>query len=149
MKDETAYPGMLILAAGVVHGTVIPEYLSEWWGYGFFFMLAALAQLMYGLLLLMRPWAYGEDGGLRRQPAVYARPIYLAGAAGNLAVLCLYLVTRLAGIPFFGPGAGEVEPFTAPGIAVSLMEAVLAVALLALAWRSEPGVARSLSQHER
>jgi hypothetical protein len=152
MKDETSYPGLLVLAAGlslaagVVHFTVVPEHLSEWWGYGFFFTIVALAQLTYGLLLFIRPWAYAEDGGFRSQPAAYTRRIYLAGAIGNLAVICLYLITRTVGIPFFGPGAGEVEPVTALDAAVTLTESVLLGVLLALARQEAARVPQPVKQ---
>jgi hypothetical protein len=100
---------------------------------------------MYGLLLFMQPWAYGEQGSLRQTPGKSPRPIYLAGLAGNLAVMCVYLITRTTGIPLFGPGAGRVEPLTVLSAAVTLTEAVLAGALLALARRTEPGRTQSLA----
>jgi len=32
------------------------------------------------------------------------------GSLGTLAVIVLYVVTRVFGIPFFGPAAGRTEP---------------------------------------
>ncbi len=140
--------GALSLAVGIGHATVVPEHLSEWWGYGFFFMLAALGQITYGLLLFMRPWAYDDTGGIRDaasgEGAIYARRIYLGGAAANLAIVGLYVITRTLGIPFFGPGAGQVEPVTALSLGVTVMEVVLALVLLALARRTMPARAETV-----
>jgi hypothetical protein len=148
--DETAdsassYPGLLMvasglsLAAGMVHITVIPEYLGEWWGYGFFFMVVALLQLTYGLVLMMRPWAFDDTGAHLGRPHAFERRIYLIGAIGNLAIVGLYLITRTLGIPLLGPEAGDVEPFTPLSVSVTLLEAFLGVALLVLAHRTESG----------
>lgn len=150
VKDQTGYTGALILgaalslAAGVLHATVIPEHMSEWWGYGFFFMLAALAQIMYGLLLFLRPWAYDETGAIREHPDETARPVYLGGALANLAIIALYLITRTVGIPIFGPDAGSVEPVTAVSVVVTLLEAALVAVLFVLARRAVPAMAPEL-----
>ncbi len=71
----------MLLAA--VHLWVVPEHLEEWWGYGTFFLVCALAQGLYALGLLRRP----------------SRPFLLLGVAGNLAVVILWLVTRTTDIP--------------------------------------------------
>ncbi len=105
-RGDSGHSGTLLVAAGlslgvgIVHALVMPEHLIEWWGYGFFFMLAALAQLTYGLLLFMRPWAYDESGAFRSESSRQARSVYLAGAGGNLAIAALYAVTRMVGVPF-------------------------------------------------
>src|SRR5450756_1763751 len=102
-KDGLGHSGILVaaaglsLAAGIVHALVVPEYLSEWWGYGFFFTLAALAQITYGLVLFMRPWAYDETGGSRSDSSRYARVVYMAGVFANLAIFGLYIITRAVG----------------------------------------------------
>ena len=83
----------LSLLAALIHLWVAPEHFDEWWGYGTFFLVAAVAQALYAPLLLRRP----------------NKTILLVGIAGNLAILVLYLLTRTLGIPFFGPEAGEVE----------------------------------------
>jgi hypothetical protein len=101
------------MLAATVHVWVAPEHLQEWWGYGIFFLATALAQGICGPLLLRRP----------------ARWVLLAGAAGNLAVLILWLVTRTTGIPFFGPHAGDVEPVGFLDLLCALAEAGLVVGL--------------------
>jgi hypothetical protein len=83
----------LSLVAALIHLWVTPEHFEEWWGYGAFFLVAALAQALYTPLVLVWP----------------TRVVLLGGIAGNLAIVVLYLLTRTVGIPLFGPGAGETE----------------------------------------
>ncbi|MCA1738314.1 MAG: hypothetical protein LC740_05635 [Actinobacteria bacterium] len=83
----------LSLLAALIHLWVMPEHFEEWWGYGTFFLISATAQGFYGAALLRWP----------------SRPLLLLGIGGNLSIIVLYLLTRTVGIPFFGPGAGEVE----------------------------------------
>lgn len=94
----------LSLAAGLLHATAGPEHFSEWWGYGLFFVAAALAQTLFGLLVATQGISpsYGGWAGARRR-------VYWIGIVGNLLILALWLVTRTIGIPF-GPQAGLVEP---------------------------------------
>jgi hypothetical protein len=147
-KDGSEHSRILVtaaglsLAAGIVHALVVPEYLSEWWGYGFFFTLAALAQITYGLVLFMRPWAYDETGGSRSESGGYARVVYMAGAFANLAIIGLYIITRAVGIPFFGPAAGKVEPVTALSLTVTVIEAILAGILIGMARHEAPALVR-------
>ena len=78
----------LSLLAALIHLWVTPEHFEEWWGYGAFFLVAALAQALYAPLVVVWP----------------TRIVLLAGIAGNLAIVVLYLLTRTVGIPLFGPG---------------------------------------------
>ncbi len=49
------YPAAaLSLIAALVHLAVTPEHLSEWWGYGAFFLAAALGVLLFWRLLRER-----------------------------------------------------------------------------------------------
>jgi manganese oxidase len=107
----------LSLLAAIIHLWVIPEHLEEWWGYGVFFLGAALAQGLYALILLRR-----SD-----------RALLLAGVAGNLAIMILWLVTRTTGIPFLGPHAGETEEVGALDLLCTLAEFGVVVGLGALA----------------
>ncbi len=120
----------LSVAAGFVHGIAAPEHLSEWWGNGIFFILAAMAQALYGILLLLQPWKYDARGDIRSNADRYARPYYLVGVAGCAAVIILYIITRTVGIPFLGPAAGEVEPVTA----ISLVSKALEITLIVCLW---------------
>jgi manganese oxidase len=112
------YPAAgLSLAAGLIHLWAMPEHLKEWWAYGAFFLLVALAQGVFAL-------------GLLRWPR---KPLYLAGIAGNLSVVSLYTVTRTAGIPFVGPHAWHAEEVGRLDLAALAAELSLIVALVALA----------------
>ncbi len=122
----------LSLAIGIVHLMLSPEYLSQWWGYGFFFMFAGLAQITYGLLLFVLPWFYDDTASFLRGNPPGARLLYVAGALGYLAVVVLYLVTRTFGIPA-GPQAGTVAPLSADGLLTTVAEVALAGLLFALA----------------
>jgi hypothetical protein len=101
----------LSVFASLLHGLVTQEHFDEWWGYGAFFVVAAVAQMGYAAVLILAPWRDGSASGLlahlgRRAETAF----YLLGVAGNAAIVALYVVTRAIGIPFFGPEAGAVEP---------------------------------------
>jgi hypothetical protein len=88
------YPvSALSLVAGLIHLWVTPEHFEEWWGYGAFFLAATTAQIGYVPILLRWP----------------NQTIFVLGIVGNSAIILLYLLTRVVGIPLFGPEAGEVE----------------------------------------
>ena len=103
----------LSLLAGLIHLWVTPEHFEEWWGYGAFFLVAGAAQILYVPIVLLWP----------------TRVALLAGIAGNLAIVVLYLLTRTVGIPFFGPEAGEVEGFGFVDVCATASELGIAVAL--------------------
>jgi hypothetical protein len=124
----------LSIAASFIHGIVTPEHFEEWWGYGTFFMLAALGQLFYGLLLIFQPWQPDPDRDLKGFSVKY---LYWAGIIGNGFLIALYIVTRTVGIPFFGPEAGEVEDFTLLSMVSKVAEALLIVGLWMLLRRSQ------------
>ena len=110
----------LSLAAGLIHLWVMPEHFEEWWGYGTFFLVAAVAQVVYVPLLLRWP----------------NQIVLLLGIAGNSAIVLLYLLTRVVGIPLFGPEAGEVERVGVIDVCATSSEAAIVVALGALLlWR--------------
>ena len=108
----------LSVVAALTHFWVIPEHFEEWWGYGVFFLAAAVAQGVYGLALVRR-----------RDPG---RALLLLGIVGNLALVVLYATTRTVGVPFFGPHAGEVEGMGVLDLSAVLAEAALVVALAVL-----------------
>lgn len=103
--------------AGFIHILVTPGHFEEWIGYGLFFLLAAVAQFMYALLLL----AYGSN-----------RDLLLVGIVGNGLIIALWLITRTVGIPFVGPEAGEVEAVGLLDGISKLIEGALIVCLLRL-----------------
>jgi FtsP/CotA-like multicopper oxidase with cupredoxin domain len=109
------YAAALSLIAALMHAWAMPEHFREWWGYGIFFLIAAVAQACYGLTLLR--WR--------------GRSLLLLGVVGNLSVVSLWAVTRTVGIPFFGPHAGEVEGVGAVDLLATAAELTLVTALLA------------------
>jgi hypothetical protein len=111
-------PALALLSAGaaVIHFVVIPGHWDEYWGQGLFFIGAAIAQLLWALWVLVAP----------------SRLIYLAGAAGNAAIVVMWIVTRTAGIPA-GPGAGEREAVEFADTLATAFEVVLVIGALALA----------------
>ena len=103
----------LSLVATLLHLSVIPAHLGEWWGYGEFFLVLALSQGFYGLVLLC--W--------------HRCPVVLIGIAGNYAVFILYFITRAVGVPLLGPDAGEVEEIGAKDLASKWVEMTLILVL--------------------
>lgn len=82
----------LTLLAGFSHALAGEEHFTIWWGYGLFFSIVSICQIMGGGALLF--WS--------------SRTLYRVGVAGTSFVIILYVVTRTLGIPF-GPEAGQVE----------------------------------------
>ncbi len=118
--DRTLYAAAaLSLVAALIHLWVAPEHFGEWWGYGAFFLVAAVAQLLYAPILLVRP----------------VRTVLLAGIAGNLAIVVLYLLTRTVGIPLLGPEAGKVEGVGLADLGATTSEMGIALALGAVLLR--------------
>jgi hypothetical protein len=98
----------------------MPEHFQEWWGYGTFFLVAAMTQVVYVPLLLRWP----------------NRSVLVLGIAGNSAIVLLYLFTRVVGVPLFGPEAGEVEAVGIIDVCATASEAAIVVALGVLVlWR--------------
>ena len=113
----------LSLLAALIHLWVTPEHMEEWWGYGTFFLIAAIVQGLYGVALLRRP----------RRPL-----LLLLGVGGNLSIVVLYLLTRTVGIPFFGPHAGEVEGVGVADLCATAAELALVGVLGVLLLRNFP-----------
>ncbi len=97
----------------------VGEHFEEWWGYGAFFLVAALAQVLYIPLVLVWP----------------TRIVLLLGIGGNLTIVALYLLTRTVGIPLFGPGVGEVEGVGFIDLCATASEVGIAAALGAAVFR--------------
>lgn len=111
---------------GIIHLTVTPDHFEEWIGYGLFFLLVAMAQIGYAVLLMTR----------------VPRPTLLwMGISGNAAVILLWLITRTVGIPFFGPEAWEIEPVGVLDSISKIIEICL-IAALAMLLRSDSRIDR-------
>jgi hypothetical protein len=105
------WTAILSVLALVAHAIDAPDHLTEWWGYGTFFVIIASFQFFYGIALFLRPWRYDEDGNLRPNGDQYGRPYFVIGTILTSSVICVYIVTRTVGMPFFGSEA-VVEPLT-------------------------------------
>jgi FtsP/CotA-like multicopper oxidase with cupredoxin domain len=112
----------LSVAAGLLHLVAAPEHLSEWWGYGYFFLASGIGQVLYGQFLFLDS---------RR-----SQRFYLVGLVGTLGVIVVYVVSRTIGIPLFGPGAGEVEPVGALDVPSKLVELAVVAVLATVLGRS-------------
>ena len=105
---------LLSLAAAGVHFAVAPEHFAEYWLFGWFFLALAWLQALWAVAITSRP----------------SRGLLIAGLAGNVFIVVIWLWTRTVGVPF-GPGAGETEAFGWPdGLSVILELGVAALALL-------------------
>lgn len=102
------------VGAAAVHAAVVPEHFEEAASYGVFFTIAAVVQLVYSVLLLVRP----------------SRLLVATGIAGNVALISLWLLTRTIGIPL-GPDAGSAESFGVLDILASSCEAMVVLAGIA------------------
>ena len=136
--------GVCMIVSGSVHGLITQEHFTEWWGYGVFFLVAAVCLIGFGLALMtdaLDPrYTPGDVQRLRRI-------MYLAGIAGNIGLLTLYTLSRTSGIPL-GPGAGTVETVAGPDVIANLAEATAAISLMVLLWKARPRP-RALNPAER
>ena len=114
--------------AALLHLTVVPEHLDQWWVYGVFFLSLSAAQALLAWLLL-------------RGPA--RTPLLLAAILGTVAVVVLYVLTRTTGLPV-GPthvhsgaavlrGVGNGVPILPGSLTARRIEPVGAIDLSCLA----------------
>ena len=115
---------VLSVAAGGIHATVAEEHAREHWAFGAFFVAVAAFQLLWSFAVLTRP----------------SRRVFLAGAAVNLAVVAVWLVSRLVGLPL-GPNTWEAEAAGFVDSLVTAYEAGVVVLAIALA-RTYPAFPR-------
>jgi hypothetical protein len=99
-----------LFSAAAIHLAVTPAHFGQWWAYGVFFLGAASSQIAFGVLLLARP----------------SRRVLVAGAAGSVAVVALWLASRLTGLPV-GPDHGATEPFRVLDVLATVSEMATAL----------------------
>lgn len=112
------------LVAALIHLWVASEHFLHWWGYGVFFIVVALAQGLFGMLILRWP----------------GRPsIHLAGVWGNLMVVALYVISRTWGMPYgpgwgtpFNPDVAHVEDPEILGMSATAAEMAIVILLVVL-----------------
>ena len=109
---------VLSMLAGWIHVFFAPEHFEEWVGYGVFFVVASICQMLFALIVVtnMPP----------------RREVLWAGILGNMALIVLWGVTRTLGIPFFGPSAGEVETIGPLDLTAQIAELALIACLFIL-----------------
>ncbi len=110
------------VGAAVVHADVIASHFQESALYGWFFVLSALTQLAWGLLILRRA----------------DRALLMGGAIGNGLIVALWLVTRTSGLPT-GPEPWRAESVGGLDVLATVLELALvvgSVAVLAASSRS-------------
>ena len=105
----------LSLAAGYVHFAYAESHFEEWWGYGVFFIAAGNLQALFAALLVWRPRAW----------------LPLAGIAGNLGIVVVYVLSRTNGVPL-GPHARVVEEAGAIDWATTAAQVAIMAALIAM-----------------
>lgn len=106
----------LSLLSALIHLWATPEHFqTSWWGYGAFFVVTALAQGTFAIVLLR--WR-GEL-------------LCVAGILGNIAIVAMYVVTRTSGIPI-GPEAAMIEDPGVLDMTSTVAEVGLVIALLAM-----------------
>jgi hypothetical protein len=105
----------LSAGAGYVHLAYAESHFDAWWAYGAFFVAAGNLQLIYAALLVWRPRAW----------------LPLAGIAGNLAIVVVYVLSRTNGIPI-GPHARVVEDAGAVDWATTAAQVAVIAALTAM-----------------
>jgi hypothetical protein len=111
---------ILSTGAAVVHFAVVAEHLDEWWLTGLFFIVVALFQLVWALLVLLRPSSL----------------VYLSGAVINALVVVTWIVSRTSGVPV-GPEAGEPESIGFPDVLATAYEVLLVALVVALVLRPQ------------
>jgi hypothetical protein len=106
---------VLTLAAAWVHLAYLESHWDQWWAYGAFFLVVGVAQGLFAVLILAwpRPW------------------VAVAGIAGTLAVIGLYVLSRTIGMPV-GPHADFAERAGTIDLATTAAEIGVVAMLLVL-----------------
>jgi hypothetical protein len=106
---------VLSLAAGWIHFAYISSHWRDWWAYGAFFLATGVFQALFAPAMLKWP----------------NRWTALAGIAGNLGIIGMYIMSRAHGIPM-GPHEGVIEKATAIDLTCTAGEIVLVAILLGM-----------------
>ena len=109
--------GVAVLSAGAaaIHFGVAKSHFAEYFLYGLFFVLSGIAQLAWAVLVMFRP----------------SRLLLWLGALGNLAIVAVWVVDRIWGLPI-GPDPWTPEPVGFADVTASAFELLLAIGCLAL-----------------
>jgi hypothetical protein len=112
--------GMAALSVGAatIHFAVVFEHFAEYTLYGVFFLVISWAQLIWPVVLLMRP----------------SRLWLWLGIAGNAMVIAVYVASRTIGLPF-GPDFNHSESVGALDVVGCILEFGLIAGCAALLWQ--------------
>ena len=111
--------GACSAGAAAVHAATVRAQMDLSPLYGWLFVAMAAGQISFALAVAARPW----------------RLVGVVGAAGNAAILVLWVVSRTLGVPA-GPEKGTVLPVGFPdALTAGLEAAVVVLALVALVAR--------------
>src|SRR3954447_218463 len=105
----------LSLLAGWTHFAYVSSHWRDWWAYGMFFLVSGVFQALFTPAILR--WTN--------------RWTALAGIAGNLGIVGMYILSRTNGIPM-GPHTGVVESATPVDLVCTATEIVLIGVLLGM-----------------
>lgn len=117
---------LLSAGAAAIHAAVAGPHFEEWAPFGILFAAAALGQVVWGALVLVRP----------------SRLLLAAGAAGNAAILGAWALSRTAGLPV-GPEASTPEPIAALDAVASAFELGIVVVAAVLFWGGRSSAGRA------
>ena len=110
-EDRLLFTAALASAgAAAIHFLVIGMHFDEYALYGVFFVVSAIAQLVWAIWLLLRPW----------------RPLLVVGALGNAAIVATWIIDRAGAMPL-GPDATETPPYGLGDAIASGFEVLLLV----------------------
>jgi hypothetical protein len=101
--------------AAAIHFAVIEQHFAEYWLFGVFFVVVAVAQLGWVVAVVSNP----------------TRMVYVVGALGNALIAVTWVVSRTTGVPF-GPEAGEPEPVGIADVVSTALELTVVVGTLLL-----------------
>jgi hypothetical protein len=123
---SSIFPAVLSIVAGMIHAAVVPEHLAEKWVFGAFFILAAVFQIAWAIVVVFRPSAI----------------VYTTGALANGAIIAVWALSRTIGLPI-GPEAWVPEPLSTVDLTTTLMELLLVVSVVLARARSREGTSPS------
>lgn len=118
----------LLILTGFLRALFPPEGLGQSWTFGLAMFLA-----LFGAILVLRPWRYGESGELKDGENT-ARVYYLIAATTTVVFILFDIISATAGLPVAGKASESM--FTSPiFIVVTLLEVGAIGVLIALSLR--------------
>jgi len=109
---------LMVQGAAVIHLTAVPMHWEEYVPFGLFFVAAAVSQTAFAAAAVAAP----------------SRRLLLLGAAGNLAIVWLYVVSRTIGVPV-GPRPWAPEAVGLPDVVCTGLEVIASILLTVRALR--------------